>query len=164
MSFPIHAFRKTTIEELPKGAILLVGRDWWMRVEFDSPGGTRQLILALTGPAAGSMGAVNYTPAMTLSEGYRWEIRVADPMDLSTSPDPAPRTIVIGEDRNYAIWGYIAGAPQNTHGFYMTGDRVDQYAQMAQDPVYSASNYQVWLIDEAGKEIGDGPLFEVRMV
>lgn len=163
MSFPINAFRKTTIEDSPKGALLLVGRDWWVRVELATPSGVRQSILALTGQSAGAMGTVNFTPAMTLSEGYRWEIRVADPMDISASPDPAPRTVVLGEDGSYAIWGHIAGAPQHTHGFFLNGDRVDQHAHMAQDPVYSATNYQVWLLNEVGNEVGDDPLFEVRM-
>jgi hypothetical protein len=163
MGFPIQAFRKTTIEDCPKGGLLLVGRDWWVRTEFVTQSGTRQSMLALTGQSAGAMGAVNFTPAITLSGGYQWEIRVVDPMNISASPYPTPRTVVLGEDGKCAIWGHIAGAPQNTHGFYVTGDRVDQHAHMAQDPVYSTASYQVWLLDEAGSEVGDDPLFEVGM-
>lgn len=160
MSFPIRAFVKSTAEASPKGGLFYAGGNWWFRSESIVPTGTRQNILALTGPQSGSIGRADNSPGLTLAEGYSWDLRIKDPQDSAFSDGPRPGTIVVNDGGGVEFWGHIIGVPEHRHGFDVLGDQVPMYNEADGRPYLHYRSYEVWLLDQNGNLVGGKPIFE----
>jgi len=160
MSFPVQAFVKEKVSNVPQGALVLVRGFWSIRTRFDTPNGPKQNIVFLNGEVAGNIHVAPDDYGIAVSRDYSVEFRVASSADIQRNGEPPQGVSIVIASDSPEVWGHIAGAPEHRYGFKLNGDPLENEEEHDNHPFYKAGAFKAWLMKD-GKQVGAEPLFTV---
>ncbi len=159
MSFPLELFQRVELTDVPVGQLVFHENAWHLRCEIARRYDTDNLLLALTGSAAGELTNLVDTSCLAVSYEYSWEIRIDAPEKFSFGEAKHAPSLAIGRNREFFLVGKLDNTPCRIHKNGTAVLAVNHNLGFRE--LHYTKQFSIWIIDKAGDIIGTDALLRV---
>ncbi|WP_367899684.1 hypothetical protein [Xanthomonas oryzae] len=153
MTIKATALTLATATELLPGAVFTNNGHWYLRADFDDRANVAPVAIPLSKGA--ELRWLTYEKCLALAAGYRHELRIIGPIKGPGRPDHT--CLVWSNDGSLAV---AIDYSNNDYIVFPTGVVMED--SNVRDGRFFAPHWGVWVIDAAGTQVGDAPLFIVN--
>lgn|GEM_PF-3763128 len=152
MNYPMNAFAEIEVGAAEPGSLVWCHSFWALRLA-EHPSGERQIML-LSGPDAGSVSGAPHLNGLTVKSPFTWGVFVDE---LAGNRNNETRPAVSFGPNGPLIHGHVWREPFFPKIVSQSGERMEE----VNGAVYTIRPFSIWLVNEAGEQVGDAPLLVV---